>query len=179
MTWAEPDPTRRPHTLSRVFAGLLAYAHRVGGALHEPEVGSVDWRDGAAAHMGPLSVATSGTWKVAMTAPPPVWLRLSAHEESAMKRVQPFLTRGSVYLGNLGVNPSLAGQGHGSRLLAAALAMQAERWTTCVLRTEQPRNVPFYSKNGFTQVDEYVVPESQLRTWIFSRSLTPPKRQRA
>jgi GNAT superfamily N-acetyltransferase len=131
----------------------------------------VDWRDAAAAHMGPLSVATSGTWRVALVAPPAVWLRLSAHEDAAMARVQRFLGKGSVYLCTLGVDPSVAGKGHGSVLLQRALREQATRWRTCVLRTEQPRNVPFYLKNGFEQVDEFVVEASGLRTWVFSRAL--------
>lgn len=157
--------------MTRVFGGMLAYAHRCGGSLYEPGVGSVDWRDGRAAHMGPWSVATSGTWQVALVAPPPVWLRLSAHEDAAMARVARALTPGSVYLCTLGVDPSVAGRGHGSVLLQRALRAQASRWHTCVLRTEQPRNVPFYVKNGFTQVDEFVVEASGLRTWIFSRAL--------
>ena len=173
MTWAEPDPARRPRTLSRVFAGTLAYARRSGGTLYDPAIGSVDWRDAKAAHMGYLSVATSGAWKVALAAPPSVWLRLASHEDGAMARIRQFLTPGSVYLCTLGIEPSVAGHGHGSRLLHLALATQAERWSTCVLRTEQPRNVSFYLKNGFRQVDEYVVPASGLRTWIFSRPLAP------
>jgi len=173
LAWAEPDPARRPRTLACVFEGMLAYAKRRGGTLYEPGVGSVDWRDAQDAHMRPWSVATSGTWKVALVAPPPVWLRLAAHEDGAMARVQRFLTPGAVYLCTLGIDPSVAGQGHGSRLLRRALTTQAKTWSTCVLRTEQARNVPFYLKNGFTQVDELVITESKLRTWIFSRPLAP------
>jgi GNAT superfamily N-acetyltransferase len=172
ISWAEPDPARRPRTMARVFGGMLAYAHRCGGSLYEPGVGSVDWRDATAAHMGPFSVATSGTWRVALVAPPAVWLRLSAHEDAAMARVQRFLVPGSVYLCTLGVDPSVAGKGHGSALLQRAFTEQATRWSTCVLRTEQPRNVPFYLKNGFDQVDEFVVKASGLRTWVFSRPLS-------
>lgn len=171
ICWAEPDPARRPRTMARVFAGMLAYARRCGGSLFEPGVGAVDWRDWSAAHMGPWSVAISGTWLVALVAPPAVWLRLSAHEDAAMARVARVLSPGSVYLCTLGIDPSAAGRGHGSALLQRALAAQASRWHTCVLRTEQPRNVAFYVKNGFSQVDEFVVEASGLRTWVFSRSL--------
>jgi GNAT superfamily N-acetyltransferase len=171
MKWAEPDPTRRPKTLARVFRGMLAYAEHVGGHFYEPGVGSVHWRDGAHAHMGPLATATSGLWRVALVAPPGVWLRLSGHEDEAMARVQRHLGPGAVYLCTLGVEPSQAGKGHGSRLLKRAFNEQARRWQTCVLRTEQPRNVPFYLKSGFTQIDEFVASTSGLRTWVFSRPL--------
>lgn len=171
IRWAEPDDERRPRTMGRIFAGMLSYAQTCGGHLFEPGIGSVHWRDWAAANMGPLSVASSGTWRVALVAPPPVWLRLSAHEAASMARVQPFLTEGSVYLCTMGIEPALAGKGHGSRLLRRALDEMSRRWQTCVLRTEQPKNVPFYLRSGFSQVDEQVVPESGLRVWIFSRPL--------
>ncbi|MGC4122468.1 MAG: GNAT family N-acetyltransferase [Myxococcales bacterium] len=164
ISWAEPDGERRPRTMSRVFGGMLNYAKTCGGHLFEPGVGSVHWRDGAAADMGPLSVATSGTWRVALVAPPAVWYRLAAHEGASMARVQPFLGKSSVYLCTMGIEPTLAGQGHGSRLLSRALDAMTRRWRTCVLRTEQPKNVPFYLRNGFSQVDEQVVPESGLRS---------------
>jgi GNAT superfamily N-acetyltransferase len=171
IRWAEPDDVRRPRTMRRVFGGMLAYARGCGGHVFEPGVGSVHWRDGRSANMGSFSVVTSGTWSVALVAPPPVWLRLSAHEDAAMARVQPFLGTGSVYLCTLGVEPSVAGQGHGSRLIRRALVEMGRRWTSCVLRTEQPKNLPFYLRNGFRQVDEQVVPESGLRVWVFSRPL--------
>jgi GNAT superfamily N-acetyltransferase len=171
ITWAEPDASRRPQTMARVFAGMLNYARRCGGHRFEPGVGSVHWRDAPAAHMGPWAVVTSGTWRVALTTPPAVWLRLSAHEDAAMARVQPFLEEGSVYLTSLGIEPALAGKGQGSRLLQRAFSEMAGKWRTCVLRTEQPKNVPFYLRNGFSQVDEHVVPQSGLRCWVFTRLL--------
>ena len=157
--------------MARIFGGVLEYTGRSGGLLYDPGVGSVLWRDAPYAHMGPLAVATSGMWRVALAAPPSVWLRLSAHNDAAMARVERHLGRGVVYLCTLGVEPSLAGKGHGSRLLRRALEEQARRWQTCVLRTEQPRNVPFYEKHGFERVEDFVVPASGLRTWVFSRSL--------
>jgi GNAT superfamily N-acetyltransferase len=171
LNWAEPDASRRPRTLARVFAGQLNHARRCGGHLFEPGIGSVHWRDAPHAHMSPGAVVTSGTWRVALTTPPGVWLRLWEHEEGAMARVQPFLGEGSVYLRTLGIEPTLAGKGHGSRLLQRAFSEMARKWRTCVLRTEQPKNVPFYLRNGFSQVDEHVVPQSGLRTWVFTRPL--------
>jgi ribosomal protein S18 acetylase RimI-like enzyme len=108
---------------------------------------------------------------VALVAPRGVCWRLAAHEHEALARVRPFLGPGAAYLCLLGVEPSCAGRGHGSRLLRRALAAQAARWERCVLRTEQPRNVPFYLRHGFTLVEESVVPVSGLRCWVFSRSL--------
>ncbi|WP_437976149.1 GNAT family N-acetyltransferase [Sorangium sp. So ce295] len=171
ISWAEPDPARRQQTMTTVFGAMLAHADRHGGRLFEPGVGSVDWKPPAHAGMGLGDVVRSGLWQVMLVAPPAVWWRLSAHEDAGMARVRPFLGQGSVYLGTLGVEPSLAGRGHGGRLLQRTLAVLSERWTTCVLRTEQPRNAAFYRKHGFTLVDESVVPVSGLPVLVFSRPL--------
>ena len=56
-------------------------------------------------------------------------------------------------------------------MLQQALSGFAGRWDTCVLRTEQPRNLPFYARNGFELRDELVIPQSGLRTWFFSRAV--------
>ena len=88
-----------------------------------------------------------------------------------MALLEPHLPPGSVYVSTLGVDASQQGRGHGSALLKKVFALQAERWHTVVLRTEQPKNVPFYLRNGFRLVDEQVIALSGLRVWAFSRPL--------
>lgn len=169
--WAEPDAARRPRVLEAVFRGTLAHARSTGGHLNEPGVGSVDWRAAPAATMGWWQTLTSGLWRVALAAPPDVVSRLAAHEAEAMSFVTPHLGADTVYLCTLGVEPSLAGQGHGSRLLRRAFAEQATRWNQVVLRTEQPKNVPFYLRNGFSLVAERRTSVSGLEVWVFARDL--------
>ena len=53
-----------------------------------------------------------------------------------------------------------SGQGHGSRLLQAALGRIERSWSRCVLRTEQAKNLAFYRRNGFDLIDQLVVAES-------------------
>jgi len=171
ICWAEPDPRRRPRTMSSVFSGVLRYAQTRGGHLHEPDIGSVHWRAPEHVHMRPLAVLTSGTYSVAFVAPPAVWCRLSRHEDAAMRGVERWLTSETAYLCTLGVNPDRSRLGHGSRLLQAALREIGRSWSRCVLRTEQPRNLAFYRRSGFMQVDEFVVRESGLRAWVFAREL--------
>ena len=121
--------------------------------------------------MRPLAVLTSGTYSVAFVAPPPVWCRLSTHEDAAMRGLERWLTSDTAYLCTLGVNPECSRLGHGSRLLQAGLGEIGRSWSRCVLRTEQPRNLAFYRRGGFVQVDEFVVQESGLRVWVFARDL--------
>lgn len=119
------------------------------------------------AKMGPTQLVTTGAWRLCLTTPWTVCRRLMQHEEFAMRRVRRFLGANTAYISEAGVEPALAGHGHGSRLLKCALASIALRWQGCVLRTEQPRNVRFYERNGFVLVDDFVVPVSGLQTWVF------------
>lgn len=175
ICWAEPNARRRPRTMSRVFSGVLRYARSCGGHLYEPGLGAVSWRGPKRAQMTSLSLLTSGAILVVLVAPPPVWVRLSSHEDVAMRRVERWLDDDTAYLCSLGVNPDRSGQGHGSRLLQAALEQIERSWSRCVLRTEQPKNLEFYRRNGFDLIDELVVAESGLPVWIFARgrSRTP------
>ncbi|WP_438007667.1 hypothetical protein WME89_02365 [Sorangium sp. So ce321] len=95
ICWAEPDPVRRPRTMTTVFGAMLAHADRHGGRLFEPGVGSVDWKPPAHAGMGLGDVLRSGLWRVMLEVPPAVWWRLSAHEDAGMARVRPFLGAGA------------------------------------------------------------------------------------
>jgi GNAT superfamily N-acetyltransferase len=178
IRWAEPDDQRRTRTMRPVFAGMLNFADKAGGHHFEPGIGSVHWRVGDRALMRTWDVVRSGLWKVGLSAPSAVWRRLSMHEDAAMQRVRRFLSPGSVYLCTLGIEPERAGQGHGGRLLQHVLKSFIGHWDTCVLRTEQPRNIPFYLRHGFVLQEEHVVQQSGLRIWVFSRPMgsqtTPP-----
>jgi ribosomal protein S18 acetylase RimI-like enzyme len=121
--------------------------------------------------MGVSAILRSGMWKLALAHRPAVWWRLAAHDEAAMDLVQPSLTRDAVYLSTLGVDPSLAGKGHGGRLLTKATEALAATFKRCVLRTEQPRNVAFYQKNGFELVNQSTMHVSGLKVWVFSKNL--------
>jgi len=171
IRWAEPDAARRPRTMGAVFESVLAHGRRHGGVIHEPDVGVAEWTSPAHIDVGVIGGLAHGVWRVALSTPPAVWWRLATHDKAALDRVRPFLGPRSVYLATLGVDPSVAGRGHGGRILRAALAAMRAQGETCVLRTEQPKNVAFYRHAGFTLVDESVIPSSGLRVWVFERSL--------
>ncbi len=171
IRWAEPDDARRPRTMGAVFEAVVAHGRKHGGVLHEEGIGVAEWTMPEHIDVGVVGGLTHGVWRVALTTPPAVWWRLATHDKAALDRVRPFLGPRSVYLATLGVDPSMAGRGHGGRILRAALAAMRAGGDTCVLRTEQPKNVAFYRHAGFTLVDESVVASSGLRVWVFQRSL--------
>jgi ribosomal protein S18 acetylase RimI-like enzyme len=169
--WAEPDSKRRPRVLEAIFAAMIHRARGVGGVVEEPGVSAVEWKRPSHAHLGIGALLTSGMWRVAFRTPPIVCWRLAAHDTAAMVHVRKELTPDCIYLSSLGVEPSLAGRGHGGRLLERAVRNLPQHWKRCVLRTEQPRNVAFYRNHGFELVAESLIDASKLPVWIFSRSL--------
>lgn len=167
LAWAEPDVCRRPRTLARLFQATLEFSRTTGASIVEPGIGVVEWRPPKYAQMSWGALFRSGAWRLGLTTPWSVCARLMKHEDFAMARVQRRLGADAAYIGCAGVEPSLAGQGHGSRLLQRAVSSLGERFEACFLRTEQPKNVRFYERNGFELVDDFIVPVSGLRTWVF------------
>lgn len=174
LSWAEPVEERRFRTLSTMFRRMLDLSIGVGGHLHEPGVGSVDWRGMEHAHAGWGLVLRSGLWRLVTELPPGVVWRLSQHEDEAMTHVLKHLGREDVYLCTLGVSPDRKGQGHGSRLLMTALDRLSGDWSRVVLRTENRANVPFYERHGFVCAESFVAKSSGLRVWVFARDLREP-----
>jgi ribosomal protein S18 acetylase RimI-like enzyme len=77
----------------------------------------------------------------------------------------------AAYIHCVGVEPSLAGQGIGSKLIGTALSRIGQNGGLCTLRTEQPRNVRFYEKLGFRCVEQLDVPTTGLSAWFFIREV--------
>jgi len=78
-----------------------------------------------------------------------------------------FAADDDAYIYSVGVEPELAGRGIGSRLMRDALARLRQHCRSCVLRTEQPKNVRFYQKLGFECVEHTVVPVTGVPVWFF------------
>jgi GNAT superfamily N-acetyltransferase len=171
LSWAEPNEGRRPRTLEAIFRAYVYMGSLGGGVIHQPGVSAIEWRRPEHADLSTLAIFTSGLWRVGLVSPPAVWYRLESHNAEAMRGVIPVLSKTSVYLSTFAVEPALAGKGHGGKALTAALATFAESWDTCVLRTDNPVNVPFYRKHGFTVLSENVMKASGLPVWVFSRPL--------
>lgn len=162
--------SRRVRTLSTIYDAMWWVAHRDGTTLATDQ-GAALWKRPSHLDFSPLEVLRSGLWTVAFTTTPAVLRRYAVHEAAAMARVQPWLRADTGYLTAIVVEPSLQGQGHGGRLLEATLDAMRAQFSHCVLRTEQPRNVPFYERHGFSLMDQFTVTVSGLPVWVYSRPL--------
>lgn len=61
------------------------------------------------------------------------------------------------YLATLGTEPALQGRGIGGALLAPVLARCDREGMPAQLESSNPRNVPFYRRQGFEVIDEFQV----------------------
>jgi GNAT superfamily N-acetyltransferase len=73
------------------------------------------------------------------------------------------------YLGVLGVEPALHGQGLGTALLEPRLQRADREGRPCYLETTQPANVPFYEGLGFRVAVDRVAPDRELRVVTMRR----------
>jgi ribosomal protein S18 acetylase RimI-like enzyme len=74
------------------------------------------------------------------------------------------------YLAVLGVDPAYQGKGIGSALVREFQARADADGIPSCLCTTTPANVGFYESLGYRVVAEDIVPDSELRYWIFERA---------
>ncbi|WP_429951600.1 GNAT family N-acetyltransferase [Comamonas sediminis] len=74
------------------------------------------------------------------------------------------------YLSILGVDPVHQGAGLGARVIAPVLAEADAQGMSCYIETFNPRSVPFYERQGFTEVHACFEPVTQSAYWTMVRA---------
>lgn len=69
----------------------------------------------------------------------------------------------------LGVEPTRQGRGYGTGLIADRLAAIRAAGLSCYLTTGSARNVAFYRRVGFHELEQGVVPGTELPFWALRR----------
>ncbi|MEO8179176.1 MAG: GNAT family N-acetyltransferase [Deltaproteobacteria bacterium] len=168
---AEPNAVRRAGWMSLLYRACFRYAAATGGVELVDERAAVLWLQSETEPPfwrgilhGSLRVMLALGWRAA-------W-RCLRHEAWCAARVHALGLQRFGYIWILGVDPVAQREGLGRRALGAALAsMRAHGHEVCILKTECRSNVAFYLGLGFEILDEYVVPATQLRCWLFRRGL--------
>ena len=73
------------------------------------------------------------------------------------------------YLATLGVDPVHQGRGYGNRLLDAVLKRTDEAGMPTYLETDKERNLAYYARHRFTQMDMLMPVEGAPPTWTMWR----------
>ena len=74
------------------------------------------------------------------------------------------------YLQSIGVRPGFQGQGLASGLVRPFLDEADSRGISSYTETMTPSNVGLYEHFGFTSVEQYAVPGTELNIWAFYRA---------
>lgn len=77
------------------------------------------------------------------------------------------------YLQVLGTEPEVQGKGIGSAMLQPVLARCDREGVGAYLESSKDRNVPFYSRHGFTVTDEVRLPAGGPPVWLMWRDPRP------
>lgn len=166
-TWLLPDAVRHER-VPKVFDVLLRSRLRVGD-----EILTTSGLDGAALWASPDNWDTTGVEQLRLGVPM-LWLH-----RGSLRRAQTIFavahrahpkTEPHWFLSVLGVDPQAQRTGVGSALLRPVLDRCDEQGLPAYLETARPENVAFYSRHGFTVIDECDVPDSGPHLWFLWRA---------
>ena len=166
----QPTDRMRRRGLPTLFEALLRDAGQRGGVLSTIE-GVVAWTPVRSLHANLLEQIRRGYAKVPLHFGLGATYRLQAHDDWCNCRTVAHSSLEAAYIHCVGVEPTLAGCGIGSKLMTAALSRIGQDYGLCTLRTEQQRNVRFYEKLGFRCVEQLSVPTTGLSAWFFVREV--------
>jgi ribosomal protein S18 acetylase RimI-like enzyme len=165
LVYALPNAQRRSRVLPVLFRIVVRYCLRYGAIY------TTSGTEGVACCLPPGQTTTSGRLALISLSAPPLqlgltglrrFLRASAVAEVAHTRAAP---GAHWYLWALGVDPACQGRGFGGQLVQTVLRRARAQGLQCYLDTENPRNVPFYQRDGFRLVSETMISGSDVSVY--------------
>jgi ribosomal protein S18 acetylase RimI-like enzyme len=166
-----PDDGRRRRVLPRLFLPSLRLGATSGhlfGTAGELR-GVAQWIPPESQKLPPLAVLRSGMLGVPLVAGrslPRIARILAAsarfRSETAPKR--------HLFLAGIAVEPEAQGTGVGTELLRAGLRMADRDRMPCFLLTSNPRNLPFYERQGFEVVSSRRLHDDGPESWALLRT---------
>ena len=79
------------------------------------------------------------------------------------------------YLMAIGVDPKYQGKGCASKLIKTMLTRIGKEGLPCYLETETEKNVALYQHFDFKVIEEFIVPDTELKLWAMLRESKQPK----
>lgn len=165
-----PDEAERVKLSPWHFTQFVRYGHLFGEVQVTARTESVAvWLPPDATEITPERLRQAGLDKAADILGKEPWERFT----TVMRYIEQFhhqdVPRRHWYLALVGVEPSCQGQGLGRMLLAPMLTRADTEGLPCYLETVEPKNVPFYERQGFVIKTEGIEPHSGIRFWTFRR----------
>jgi GNAT superfamily N-acetyltransferase len=169
---AIPDEIERARSLPALLAAQVRYAHLFGKVEIVPGKpdGAAAWLPPTGAEDTPERLAAAGMDRVADVVGREVAERFATMFLEMEKQMHRAVPEAHWYLFILGVDPPRQRHGLGSALLRVGLERAASQNAPACLVTAQPRNIPFYEKNGMRIAYEGIEPSSGITFWVFAKS---------
>jgi GNAT superfamily N-acetyltransferase len=165
-----PDDVERARLMPWHFTAFVHYGQLFGEVYTTEQIeGVAVWIPPDDAEMTPERLQQAGLDKAPEILGEDSWRRFS----SVMDYLEQFHYKDVLsrhwYLPLIGIEPSHQGRGLGGMLLAPMLARADAEGLPCYLETVEPRNVPFYERQGFKIIRDGIEPDSGIRYWTFRR----------
>ncbi len=142
-----------------------------GGVIVTPDQqGALIWLPGKHFPLTLMHEIKSGMWTIPFKLGLKPTLRLVNHDSVLDNWIKKNANENFGYIWCIGVNASARGKGY-SRLLIneSILQMRAQGMNEFWLKTEDPKNVAIYQKQGFELIYETVVESSGVKGWVMRR----------
>ncbi len=169
--WAVPDIDERRRVLLTLFEGVSRHCQRHGELVVEDDAGIAGWVPGENVEMTFRDVLASGLLKLPFRTSRGGLSRLRDHDRDAEKLLLSVAPPQFAYLAFIAVDPPAQGQGIGRKLVQRVVEQVTGEFPACMLRVDNPRNVPIYEHLGFGVIGHEMIPASKLDVWVCAREL--------
>ena len=175
MAYVLPDSTTRVQQLSKLFSPLIYASQHYGVVNVTPgDSGVLAWIPGQflSSSINFLDLLRSGVFWLPWSVGQDAFQRFKAHDTVCEHALFNNAPKNFAYLWAVGVHPDHTGQGLGKKMINQALEqMRCQGYTTCWLRTENPKNVGLYEHLGFKQVHTEIPSVSGQQYWLMFQNL--------
>jgi ribosomal protein S18 acetylase RimI-like enzyme len=170
FTWVFPDSVRRSCSLRRLNRVPLEFGLRYGRVtqLHEAKAVAIWGTPGR--EVTPGAMIRSGLLSAAFQIGIEPFLRFAGANDTIGKAHKKCMPEPHAYLLVVGVDPELQGQGSGTMLVREGLKEFDRSGCPCYLETSQPRNLPFYKREGFSVVESVSLGKGGPTGWAMRRN---------
>jgi len=170
FTCVLPEAEKRLRVLPWLSERMLRYGLRYGTVYTTPSLeGMALWLGPNHPHLQLLGTFQTGLFRLPFKLSVPEFQRSRRLSNHANRLHAASITGPHIYLLQLGVEPSLQGQGIGGTLTRQVLAQADRLALPCYLDTFNERNISFYERNGFRVVGQGQATPASPPIWAMLR----------
>ncbi len=173
MTYTTPLDARRIAVNERLFRSSVKHAQNCDGGVLSDDHSAALWLPSPRIILSTGDIFRAGLIPAMLHAGPSSVARILNHEKACDPMLKPHLQVEAAYLWALGVVRTHHGRGIGAALMEQTLeaVRTTKKYNAMLLKTENPRNLPFYQRLGFAVVHQNRVEKTGLDVWIMKREL--------